>query len=212
MNISSDMMLKVCGMRDAQNMVDVAAQHPDLMGFIFYPGSPRFVGDAFEIPVNFPAHVGRVGVFVLESTDKIRELAKRHGLQFIQLHGGESVAQCAALKQHHLKVIKVFLIGEDFDFNEVREFVPVADYFLFDTKSKTYGGSGITFDWSILDRYSYDIPFFLSGGLTSQNCDKALALQHSKLAGLDFNSGLEKSPGIKDPAKVKEVYELMHHH
>src|SRR6478735_4533152 len=146
--------VKVCGMRETENIRKVAACAPDFMGFIFYPGSLRFVGNDFKLPNDFPSQVERVGVFVQESTEEIIARATRHGLSYIQLHGGESVEQCAALKQKGLKIIKVFSVGEEFDFQVVKEFVPVADYFLFDTKSSTYGGSGRTFNWSLLNQYT----------------------------------------------------------
>jgi phosphoribosylanthranilate isomerase len=182
----------------------VAACAPDFMGFIFYSGSQRFVGNNFKIP-DVPREIKRVGVFVHESTSAILKLATLHQLAFIQLHGGESTIQCKELKGLGLSVIKVFSVGERFDFNTVKEFVPVADYFLFDTKSNTYGGSGKTFDWSLLSNYTENKPFFLSGGLTPLNFKNAMILRNKDLVGLDFNSGLEITPGVKNSVLVKEV-------
>jgi phosphoribosylanthranilate isomerase len=197
--------IKICGMRDHENIRDVAACAPDFMGFIFYPESVRFVGNDFKIPEDFPKQIERVGVFVQESTGAIVKLAKRHALGFIQLHGGESPSQCSELKQTGLKIIKVFSVGEEFDFTAVKDFVAVADYFLFDTKSDGYGGSGKTFNWALLNNYQENVPFFLSGGLTALNYKSALGIMNRKLAGFDFNSGLERKPGVKDRALVKEV-------
>ena len=197
--------VKICGMRDPGNIRDVAACAPDLMGFIFYPGSLRFVGNDFKLPEDFPQEIAKVGVFVQESTETILKLTDRHQLNYIQLHGGESVAQCRELQQRGLHVIKVFSVGEEFDFNVVKDFARVADYFLFDTKSNTYGGSGKTFNWSLLNNYQEEKPFFLSGGLTPVNFKNALNFRHKHLVALDFNSGLEIKPGIKDSALVREV-------
>ena len=197
--------VKICGMREPENIREVAACHPDFMGFIFYPGSLRFVGNDFQLPADFPEEVSRVGVFVQESPEIIFKLAELHDLDYIQLHGGESVEQCRELKQRGLNIIKVFSVGEGFDFHEVKEFVSVADYFLFDTKSNTYGGSGKTFDWSLLNQYAENIPFFLSGGLTPLNYDSALQVKTTNLAALDFNSGFEVKPGLKSSALVKSV-------
>lgn len=192
-------------MRDPDNIREVAACAPDFMGFIFYSGSQRFVGNDFEIPGDFPSKINRVGVFVQESTSTILKLAELHQLSVIQLHGGESVAQCKELKEQGLHVIKVFSVGDGSDFSSVKEFVSVADYFLFDTKSNTYGGSGKTFDWLLLNHYTENKPFFLSGGLTPLNFKKALTYRSKNLIGLDFNSGLEIKPGIKNRVLVKEV-------
>lgn len=192
-------------MRDRDNIRDVAACDPDFMGFIFYSGSQRFVGNDFEIPGDLPRKIARVGVFVQESTPIILQLAAQHQLKFIQLHGGEPVAQCRELREQGLNVIKVFSVGEQFDFSMVNDYVSVADYFLFDTKSNTYGGSGKTFDWSLLNNYTEGKPFFLSGGLTPSNYKNALTFKNKNLIGLDFNSGLEAKPGIKNSALVKDV-------
>ena len=199
------MKLKICGMRDEENIRQVAACSPDFMGFIFYPGSPRYVSNDFKIPSDFSNSVERVGVFVAESTDSMVKLAKLHKLSFIQLHGGEPAAQCKELKQQGFGVIKVFSMADAFDFQVLKNFVPVVDYFLFDTKSIMHGGSGKTFDWSLLNRYTEDVPFFLSGGLTLQNVDSALNLENKKLAGLDINSGLELKPGLKDVSRVRDL-------
>ena len=199
------MKVKICGMRDTDNIREVVACAPDFMGFIFYPGSLRFVGAGFQIPDGFPDSIERVGVFVRESTANIVALAARHDLDFIQLHGGESVEQCIELKRLGLNIIKVFSVGEDFDFDVLKEFVHVADYFLFDTKSNTYGGSGKTFDWSLLNQYTEDKPFFLSGGLTPLNFEAALQFKNKNLVALDFNSGLEIKPGLKNSTLVKSI-------
>jgi phosphoribosylanthranilate isomerase len=197
--------IKICGMRDPENIREVAACAPDFMGFIFYPESVRFVGNDFTMPEDFPEEIERVGVFVQETTETIAELANRHNLGFIQLHGGESAVQCAELKNKGLKIIKVFSVDDEFDFSTVKDFVPVTDYFLFDTKSTAYGGSGKTFNWSLLGNYRENKPFFLSGGLTVLNCKSALHHANKNLAGLDFNSGVESKPGLKNRELVKEI-------
>lgn len=195
------MKLKVCGMRETENIGSVALRNPDFMGFIFHRASPRHVGDQFSIP-DLPGAIARVGVFVEQSADEIIFLQKRHSLDFIQLHGGQSESTCSDLKERGLQIIKVFSVGSSFDFNIVKKFAGLCDYFMFDTKSDEHGGSGKRFDWNLLNKYRLNVPFFLSGGLNLSNIDEALALNHPQLFSLDVNSGIEIEPGLKDVEKL----------
>ncbi len=197
--------LKICGMRDASNMLEVGKLLPDYMGFIFYPPSPRYVGEDFQIPVGLNNAIHRVGVFVNEQVDRMIELRARHNLSHVQLHGDESVAVCEQLKQEGVGVIKVFRVDEAFDFSVTRPYKKVVDFFLFDTKGKHYGGNAQVFDWSILDQYDQEIPFFLSGGLTVENIQHVQRLKLMNLHALDLNSGVEDSPGAKNVLLIKEV-------
>lgn len=197
--------LKVCGMRDPENILQVAELKPDYMGFIFYPKSKRFVGSEFKVPDQLSKSIKRVGVFVNESTDTIIDLANRHGLDFIQLHGEESVNQCAELRHSGLGIIKAFSIDEQSDFLKVVRYKEVADYFLFDTKSEGYGGTGKAFDWNLLHHYDQDVPFFLSGGVSSANIHTAKNLAKMNLHAFDVNSGVELSPGLKAVDKLEEL-------
>jgi phosphoribosylanthranilate isomerase len=197
--------LKVCGMRDADNILQVAALRPAYMGFIFYEKSPRFVGEGFVLPAGFPADIKKVGVFVNASAETMLATARRVGLDALQLHGHESVEVCRAVKAAGLEVIKVFSVDDDVDFTSTEPFKEVADYFLFDTKGKLYGGNAKTFDWSVLKRYDQQVPFFLSGGLTPANVAGAMALEGVNLYALDVNSGVETAPGKKDIALIQEL-------
>jgi len=201
--------LKVCGMRDAENIMQVAALQPDLMGFIFYAKSPRYVGTQFRIPVELPRSIKRVGVFVNESTEVMLEKAKTFNLDYLQLHGQESVEQCAELKKHNIKIIKVFSVDDQFDFEVTSPYAEVTDFFLFDTKGKYYGGNAVTFDWSILDRYDQQVPFFLSGGINPDNASGIKAFKEINLYAIDINSGVEVSPAVKDPVKVKAIKHML---
>lgn len=200
--------LKVCGMRDHQNILDVAALSPDFMGFIFYHGSKRFVGDDFQIPSSFPKQIKKAGVFVNEEIETVLQKVMQYGLDYVQLHGDEQSIVCKKLRGR-VGVIKVFLIGEDFQFSLLKPYVPFVDYFMFDTKSTSYGGSGKTFDWNLLSNYNEPVPFFLSGGLNQSNIESALRLGNSKLFAIDINSGVESSPGQKDINKVKSVLNVI---
>ena len=197
--------IKVCGMRDHENIRQVAALSPHYLGFIFYPHSPRFVGWDFKMPDDLSPEINRVGVFVNESSKVIVERAQSLGLHYIQLHGNEAVDQCVELKDSGLKIIKVFSVGDDFDFAATASYKAVADYFLFDTRGKYFGGNARTFDWNLLNAYDQEVPFFLSGGLSPENIAEVKNIKDYNLYALDLNSGVEASPGLKDAGKVHAV-------
>jgi phosphoribosylanthranilate isomerase len=192
-------------MRDAENIMAVASLGPQYLGFIFYPKSPRFVGENFDIPANLPASIASVGVFVNESSAVIMAKRKSSKLDFVQLHGNEIPAQCDELKATGLGVIKVFSIDEEFNFDLTKPYRDVVDYFLFDTKGKYYGGNAKTFNWKILSKYDQAVPFFLSGGLSPDNVNTLDDIQKMNLHALDLNSGVEISPGLKDLKKVETI-------
>jgi phosphoribosylanthranilate isomerase len=192
-------------MRERENILAVANLAPHYLGFIEYPASPRYVGEDFIMPSDLSALIGRVGVFVNESSGIIRLKAAKQGYQYIQLHGNESEMQCRELKDSGLKVIKVFSIDEQFEFANTKPFVAVADYFLFDTKGKFHGGNGKIFDWNILRHYDQEVPFFLSGGLSVDSLSGLDDLKYMNITALDLNSGVELSPGLKDVSKVAHI-------
>ncbi|MBX2917076.1 MAG: phosphoribosylanthranilate isomerase [Cyclobacteriaceae bacterium] len=195
---------KVCGMRDADNLRAVSKLQPDYMGFIFYDSSPRFVGDSFRIPNDLPTHVKRVGVFVNEDMDRVQQLVQKHQLDFVQLHGDESVAYAQELKSK-VGVIKVFRVDADFDFCSTSEYESAADFFLFDTKGKHYGGNAFRFDWNLLGKYTGNTPFFLSGGISESNIQDLEDFHHKMFFGIDINSGVEEQPAIKSVDKIKSL-------
>ena len=197
--------VKICGMREAENILDVGAVRPDYMGFIFHPQSPRCVPTDFRIPISLDSSIKRVGVFVNEKVDLILSLIKRHSLDFVQLHGNESVEICDELRLQGIGVIKVFSIDEGFDFGSIESYKTVVDFFLFDTKGKYYGGNGIAFNWNVLNRYDQEIPFFLSGGISVVNIQNVEQLAMMNMHAIDVNSGVEIKPGVKDVESVKEV-------
>ncbi len=198
-------MLKVCGMRNRENILQVAGVRPDYMGFIFFKDSKRFVGKEFQIPEDFPATVKRVGVFVNEDISEIRRLTAKHSLDFVQLHGEETVEMCSELKKEGIGIIKVFSIGDTFDFQNLKPYNEVVDFFLFDTKGKNYGGSGLTFNWRTLESYDQEIPFFLSGGISPDNIRDLALLNEMNLHALDINSKVEQEPGLKDIGLIRQI-------
>lgn len=203
----SKLLLKVCGLREHDNIEAIAQTGIDYMGFIFYKASKRYVDNILEAPwlrkQNFkPVHVG---VFVNEQLAIIQERANDYQLKVIQLHGDESPEDCRALQERGLKVWKVFSIGNDFDFDLLNPYMSVVDAFLFDTQGKARGGNGIAFDWQVLQKYALAMPFLLSGGIGVDNIEEALQLDLPGLAGIDVNSKLEDAPGRKNVEKVREL-------
>ncbi|WP_240916360.1 phosphoribosylanthranilate isomerase [Pedobacter sp. HDW13] len=204
--------LKVCGMRLAANIAAVAELQPDYLGFIFYDKSPRLISDvSAELIKYIPAEIKTIGVFVNEDIEKVKEKVSTFKLKAVQLHGNESPEYCAGLKAGFpdVEVIKAFGIDEDFDFAVLAAYLDVADYFLFDTKTKAHGGSGKTFNWSVLDRYTYNKPYFLSGGIDLEHATAIKNISDDRLYALDINSRFETEPGLKDAVKIKEFIKEM---
>ena len=203
------MKLKVCGMRDPGNIAAVAASKPDYLGFIFYNKSPRYIRDPgilFET-INLPDSIKKVGVYVNENEAKIKSDIERFSLNMIQLHGNEDVTFCKKISESNVEVMKVFSIGNNFDFKVMRPYVESVDFFLFDTKGKYPGGNSSTFDWEIIKKYPYEVPFFLSGGIGVENIDQVRGISHTSLYGIDVNSRLELAPGVKDPLLLEKFIE-----
>jgi phosphoribosylanthranilate isomerase len=190
---------KVCGMREPENIQEVAALGPDFMGFIWAPKSPRYVGPDFVIPA-LPVKTKAVGVFVNETTDNIIALSKKAGFSAVQLHGEEGQTEINALQAAGLQVIKAISVAEASDLHLSDK----PDFYLFDTKKGAQvGGTGAHFDWSLLVHYTLDIPYFLAGGLQAEDVEKVK--DFPGLYALDFNSKLEIRPGFKDVEQVKEL-------
>lgn len=201
--------IKVCGMRDTNNITQVTTLGPDYMGFIFYPASPRYVGVDFKLLDKVKSPVVRVGVFVNTGNEEIMRQSTIVGFDHVQLHGNEGVQQAAALKDSGFKVIKVFSVDDAFDFRVTRQFDRVVDFFLFDTSGKLYGGNARTFNWKVLQRYDQNVPFFLSGGISPENVEDITALEGMNLHALDVNSGVEEAPGLKDLKKLKTLFDTV---
>ena len=201
------MKLKICGMKYRDNIIDVANLRPDYLGFIFYDGSPRnFNG----IIPNIAHEIKRVGVFVDASVENVLEKVNRYNLDAVQLHGKESPEFCSTLKNTDdtFEIIKVFSIKDQFDFELLKPYEPVCDYYLFDTKGELPGGNGYTFDWNVLSNYPSSKPFFLSGGIGIDQIDSIYSFLQNKISNLciaiDVNSRFEIEPGLKDTLNLKE--------
>jgi len=202
--------LKVCGMKDTENILRVSSLNPDYMGFIFYQPSPRYVGNDFMIPPELPSSVKRVGVFVNHSMEFVIEVMKANHLHYAQLHGDESVVYCNDLMEKGIRIIKVFRVDENFDFDNTIDFQSVADFFLFDTKGKLYGGNAMPFDWTLLNLYNQAVPFFLSGGIRPENMEEIKRLSYLNIHSIDVNSGVEERQGLKNVNKISEIINQLH--
>lgn len=196
------MMIKVCGMRDADNIREAEKLGIDLMGLIFWPLSSRYVR---ECPTYLPTKVRRVGVFVDADIEAVRHTAREYALDYVQLHGHESPEYCARLVDSGLPfaIIKAFHISTTHDLLQTQAYDGIADLFLFDTKGRLAGGNGEQFDWDILAAYQGDTPFLLSGGIGVDDIEKVKNFHHQRLAGIDLNSRFETTPGLKDINKLR---------
>jgi len=209
------MHLKVCGMREPQNIAEVLNVQPDYLGLIFFEKSTRYVGEDFELPVPLRGETPRkVGVFVNHSLEYIADKTKRYQLALVQLHGDESPAFCQQLKSlvPGLQLVKVFRVDDDFDFITLTPYKPHCDFFLFDTKGKDYGGNGIVFNWNILKGYDNELPLFMSGGLSLENLQDLqsfITTQQLNVHAIDVNSKFEIAPALKDVGKLKELKRLI---
>lgn len=198
------MKLKICGMKYPDNILEVGSLLPDYMGFIFWEKSARYFDGALP---NLPQSIKKTGVFVNASQEDIVSKVSQYDLQAVQLHGHESVAFCQELKNTLAKcieIIKVFSVDSEFDFNELKPFETVCDYFLFDTKGKLPGGNGTTFDWKVLEKYPSQKPFFLSGGIGLDEIDLVNEIVKTDLPiyAIDVNSKFEIEAGLKDKEKL----------
>ena len=206
------MIIKVCGMKYAGNIADVAALGADMVGMVFYNKSPRCVAQP-------PAGAGRppgtdgcrlVGVFVDASVQEIIARAAAFRLDAVQLHGSEPPVMLDNLRRTlcpdirpELKIIKAVGIGCAADFEKCAAYEDSADCLLFDTRCAGAGGSGRHFDWKLLDRYTGRLPFILSGGIGPGDEEAVAALRHPRLCGIDLNSRFETAPGLKDVSLLR---------
>lgn len=214
--------IKVCGMRESRNIQEVEALGVNWIGFIFYPKSPRYVT---EVPEYMPQNVRRIGVFVDATVEEIADKVIAFGLNGIQLHGHESPSFCGSLpgkigkimyektgEARPLFLIKAFSISCGSDFDAVSQYDGTCQYYLFDTKCNTVGGSGRRFDWRLLNLYTGFAPFILSGGIDEESLEDIKSLCHPRWMGIDLNSRFESAPALKDTEKLKPFIENFRKH
>ena len=198
--------LKVCGMRELENIKQLAELNPEYMGLIFYDKSPRFMDRTLlASDLSFmPKSIFKVGVFVNEDIANVKTKVIEFNLDLVQLHGSEDVDYCRSCRENTM-VIKAFPMNDGFEFDFLNQYEDNVDFFLFDTKTKSHGGSGKKFNWSILKHYHLNKPFFLSGGIGEDDLEEINSLELSALFAIDINSRVEIKPGLKDIKKVRLI-------
>ncbi len=201
--VPSSVNIKVCGMRNTEQIRQIQKMPVEWMGLIFYPQSPRYVGDDFSLE-DEKVHLKKTGVFVDAPIHWLMQKIAQVPLDAVQLHGNETTAYCSAIKERNVLVIKAFPVDEQFNFEKIVPYTEFTDYFLFDTKTKLKGGSGKKFDWKVLKNYHLDHPFFLSGGIAPEDAEIIQQLELNNLFAIDINSKFENKPADKNLQQIDE--------
>ena len=197
------MKLKVCGMREKKNIISLADLKPKYIGFIFWTSSARYVDQSTP---SLPEAIKKTGVFVDATIEFIQSTVQNHQLKAVQLHGEETPDYCSIIQGFGVEVIKSFTIKDQFDYNKINIYEDYCDYYLFDTKGKLPGGNGYAFDWTLLNAYPSEKPFFLSGGIGPNELIKIKDLINKPLPlyAIDVNSKFEYSPGLKNIDLIRQ--------
>jgi phosphoribosylanthranilate isomerase len=198
------MKVKLCGFTDKKSVAAAIAQKCDFLGFVFCKKSPRFIApeNAAIISAQVPSSIAKVAVVVDPDFEFLEKISQKFAPDFFQFHGKETLEflQKSREKFPKIKIIKAFQITEAKDLQQVKNFENCADLFLFDGKN---AGSGEKFDWKILQNFSCEKDWFLSGGLNVENIDEALKITGAKL--IDISSGIEKIRGEKSVELIAEL-------
>ena len=200
-------------MREPDNITALASLPVDMVGFIFYRKSARYIGDKLlrwlEKQGKLLEGKKRVGVFVNAEVEEVLNAVHDYELDFVQLHGDESPEYCMLLRSiseatsmRKFSIIKAFQVVDGFDFSHLNAYSPHCAYFLFDTKGEGYGGTGKQFDWGMLQMYHGLTPFLLSGGIGPDSAAALRDFQHPQFYGVDINSRFETKPGQKDIGQI----------
>lgn len=195
---------KLCGMRSADNIRSVEPLDIDWMGFIFWQGSKRYVGDCLTY---MPQQKRCIGVFVDADVKEITSAVTAYHLGGVQLHGAESIDHCRLLREllpADVVIIKAIGVKSESDAQKAEAYDGSVDYLLFDTKCSGYGGSGTGFNWDVLAAYHGSTPFLLSGGIGIDSADALHRFSHPRLAGIDINSRFEVEAAVKDVRLVAD--------
>ena len=197
--------IKVCGLRDPENVEQVCGLQPDFVGYIFFGGSRRYVGEDPDPSIFRMAQkgTGKVGVFVNETSSAVKRIFESCHLDLVQLHGDESPAYCSSLVEAGIPVIKAIDPCSIYNNENIADYVQLVRYLLFDTPGEGHGGTGRKFNWDLLDEFSIPVPFLLSGGIGPLDGAGIAGIGHDWLFGIDVNSRFEISPGIKDVELLK---------
>jgi len=200
------MKLKVCGLNNPENIIEVCKLEPDFIGFIFYEKSKRYVSNniSHDLIKSIPSNIKKVGVFVNEDVEVVQMRYKQYELDYVQLHGNENQRYCIKLYLKQIPIIKAFNIDNAFNFHVLGSYAPFCSLFLFDAKSDLPGGNGLKFNWELLTDYEFRIPFLLSGGISNEDTESIKSLNHEMIYGIDINSKFEIEPGLKSIEKIRK--------
>jgi phosphoribosylanthranilate isomerase len=201
---SGNLKIKVCGMRDPDNIRRLVELNPDYIGFILYPRSKRYLGNNYSLSVEIPLTIKRIGVFVNALIPEVVGWVNKLNLDYVQLHGFESPEYCMELANMNIHILKSFSIESACDFSVIENYMPWCDYVLFDNKTPFYGGSGEQFDWTVLQEYKFSKPFFLSGGIGPSDSKSVKKLKNPAPYAIDINSKFETAAGLKDILLIQE--------
>ncbi len=201
----------MCGTTRAEDALAAVHFGVDALGFIFYAKSPRYIAPekAATILMNLPPFIDRVGVFVDAPLSEVVETAT-FGLSFVQLHGSESPDYCQKLHQllPFCGIIKAFRVGCESCNDAFTPYESCVDAFLLDTYVKdASGGTGLVFDWSIIDKLKLQRPIILAGGISPENV--SLAIAAVRPYAVDINSAIELQPGIKDHRRLQALMQVV---
>jgi len=194
----------MCGITNHEDAQKAAYYGAWAVGFIFYKKSPRYVSPskARKLIEQLPPFITPVGVFVNQKERAVKEICKVTKISTVQFHGEEDTVFCKRFKD--FKIIKAFRIRDDFNFNKIPKYK--VDAYLFDAyQENVFGGTGKTFNWDFIKGQKFDRPVILSGGLNSDNIRDAV--NTIQPYAVDVSSGMEKSPGIKDPRRIRSFFE-----
>jgi phosphoribosylanthranilate isomerase len=198
--------VKICGITQYDDAKIAVSMGVDALGFIFHPKSPRYIHPlaARDIIRRLPPFIAKVGVFVNHKASTITAVVKEAGIDTVQLHGSEPPQLCEELST---AIIKAFPVGPDFDLAVLGTY-PVSGYLLDTWSDSLAGGTGRSFDWSIAKQAThYHHNIILAGGLGPTNI--AEALETVQPYAVEFNSGVEIKPGIKNPRKMRDAVEIV---
>ena len=199
--------VKICGITNVKDAIAAVEMGADILGFNFYEKSPRYVTiEAFEAIVNkLPTFIDTAGIFVNSSEDHVRRVSDTGYLNWIQLHGDESLEFCQSVRYLHARTIKAIRVKSEEDVQKSLDYS--TDAVLLDAyHPELYGGTGDSFDWSLIGNLNRRV--FLAGGINPDNAAKAIEVG---VYGIDVCSGVEKEPGVKDHEKMRKLFENIRH-
>ncbi|MEZ5008646.1 MAG: phosphoribosylanthranilate isomerase [Chitinophagales bacterium] len=211
------MKIKICGIKYKDNLEQIIPLNPDYLGFIFYPKSSRYMKETLAVAdvKSIPNQIKKVGVFVNESVPELLKAIKEYDLNAVQLHGDEppeylaDVSNIFTSLNMKVDIIKAFGIDENFELQKLNDYKQYCNFFLFDTKTPKYGGSGQKFNWQLLAKYDNEIPLLISGGIDVEDLEDIAKLKHLNIEVIDMNSKLEIEPGRKNINRVEQAIQIV---